>query len=64
MPVALHAPLSILLASVVRELGGRPPVMVEPLPHELGRSRDQAKAEHAGRRRRCPVCQPAGEAVA
>ena len=32
--------------------------------HELGRSRDQAQAEHAGRRRRCPICQPAGEEVA
>jgi hypothetical protein len=34
--------------------------------HELGRSRDQAQAEHAGRRRRCPICQPAesSEAVA
>jgi predicted RNA-binding Zn-ribbon protein involved in translation (DUF1610 family) len=32
--------------------------------HELGRSRDQAQAEQAGRRHRCPVCQPAGEAVA
>jgi hypothetical protein len=27
--------------------------------HELGRSRDQEAAEHAGRRRRCPICQPA-----
>jgi len=26
--------------------------------HELGRSRDQEAAEHAGRRRRCPICQP------
>jgi hypothetical protein len=26
--------------------------------HELGRSRDQEHAEHAGRRRRCPICQP------
>ena len=32
--------------------------------HELGRSRDQEQAEHAGRRRRCPVWLPAGEAVA
>jgi hypothetical protein len=33
--------------------------------HELGRRRDQAQAEHAGRRR-CPICQPAesSEAVA
>jgi hypothetical protein len=26
--------------------------------HELGRSRDQEAAERAGKRRRCPVCQP------
>jgi predicted RNA-binding Zn-ribbon protein involved in translation (DUF1610 family) len=26
--------------------------------HELGRSRDQAKAEQAGERRRCPICPP------
>ena len=26
--------------------------------HELGRSRDQARAEQAGERRRCPICQP------
>ena len=32
--------------------------------YELGRSRDQARAEHAGQRRRCPICQPAGEEVA
>jgi hypothetical protein len=31
VPVALHAPLSALLAGVVRELGGRPPIAVEPL---------------------------------
>jgi hypothetical protein len=36
VPVALHAPLSVLLASVVRELGGRPLVMVEPLPQVPG----------------------------
>jgi hypothetical protein len=36
VPAALHAPLSVLLASVVRELGGRPPVTVEPLPHVPG----------------------------
>ncbi len=28
---------------------------------ELGRSRDQAKAERAASRRRCPVCHPALE---
>jgi hypothetical protein len=32
VPEALHAPLSAQLASVVRELGGRPEVAVEPLP--------------------------------
>ena len=32
VPAALHAPLSAQLASVVRELGGRPEVAVEPLP--------------------------------
>ena len=26
--------------------------------HELGRSRDQAGAEQAGERRRCPICRP------
>jgi predicted RNA-binding Zn-ribbon protein involved in translation (DUF1610 family) len=26
--------------------------------YELGRSRDQAQAEHAGQRHRCPVCRP------
>jgi hypothetical protein len=32
VPAALHAPLSAQLESVVRELGGRPSVAVEPLP--------------------------------
>jgi hypothetical protein len=32
----LHAALSAQLASVVRELGGRPPVTVEPLPEVPG----------------------------
>jgi hypothetical protein len=36
VPTALHAPLSAQLASVVRELGGRPPVTVEPLPQVPG----------------------------
>jgi hypothetical protein len=36
VPVALHAPLSVLLASVVRELGGRPEVTVQPLPQVPG----------------------------
>jgi hypothetical protein len=35
VPAALHAPLSAQLASVVRELGGRPQVDVEPLPQVL-----------------------------
>jgi hypothetical protein len=32
VPAALHSALSVQLASVVRELGGRPEVRVEPLP--------------------------------
>jgi hypothetical protein len=36
VPAALHAPLSALLASVVRELGGRPQVAVEMLPQVPG----------------------------
>jgi hypothetical protein len=36
VPAALHAPLSAQLAGVVRELGGRPPVTVEPLPQVPG----------------------------
>jgi hypothetical protein len=36
VPAALHAPLSAQLASVVRELGGRPPVTVELLPQVPG----------------------------
>jgi len=36
VPEALHAPLSIQLASVVRELGGRPQVAVELLPQVPG----------------------------
>ena len=38
VPAALHAPLSAQLASVVRELGGRPPVTVQPLPEVAGTS--------------------------
>jgi hypothetical protein len=26
--------------------------------HEFGRSRDQARAEQVGERRRCPICRP------
>jgi hypothetical protein len=36
VPAALHAPLSTQLASVVRELGGRPEVTVTPLPQVSG----------------------------
>jgi hypothetical protein len=36
VPAVLHAPLSAQLASVVRELGGRPPVTVKPLPLVAG----------------------------
>jgi hypothetical protein len=36
VPADLHAALSAQLASVVRELGGRPPVTVEPLPEVSG----------------------------
>jgi hypothetical protein len=36
VPAALHAALSAQLAGVVRELGGRPPVAVEPLPQVPG----------------------------
>jgi hypothetical protein len=36
VPAALHAPLSAQLASVVRELGGRPEVTVESLPQVPG----------------------------
>jgi hypothetical protein len=36
VPPALHAPLSAQLTSVVRELGGRPEVTVEPLPQVPG----------------------------
>jgi hypothetical protein len=36
VPAALHAALSAQLASVVRELGGRPEVAVEELPQVPG----------------------------
>jgi hypothetical protein len=36
VPTALRAPLSAQLASVVRELGGRPSVTVELLPQVAG----------------------------
>jgi hypothetical protein len=36
VPDALLSPLSALLAGVVRELGGRPEVVVEPLPQVPG----------------------------
>ncbi len=38
VPAGLHAALSAQLASVVRELGGRPAVAVEPLPQVPGLS--------------------------
>jgi hypothetical protein len=38
VPASLHAALSAQLASVVRELGGRPPVTVQPLPQVAGTS--------------------------
>jgi hypothetical protein len=38
VPAALHGALQAQLASVVRELGGRPPVVVEPLPLVAGTS--------------------------
>jgi hypothetical protein len=36
VPAALHTALAAQLVSVVRELGGRPPVTVEPLPQVAG----------------------------
>jgi hypothetical protein len=36
VPAALHAALGVQLAGVVRELGGRPQVAVEPLPQVPG----------------------------
>ncbi len=38
VPASLHGALQAQLASVVRELGGRPPVTVEPLPQVAGTS--------------------------
>jgi hypothetical protein len=38
VPAALHAALAAQLAGVVRELGGRPPVTVAPLPQVAGTS--------------------------
>jgi hypothetical protein len=38
VPAALHAALVAQLAAVVRELGGRPPVTVQPLPNVAGTS--------------------------
>jgi hypothetical protein len=38
VPAALHAALTAQLASVVQELGGRPPVTVQPLPQVAGTS--------------------------
>jgi hypothetical protein len=36
VPASLHGTLQAQLASVVRELGGRPPVTVQPLPQVAG----------------------------
>jgi hypothetical protein len=38
VPASLHGTLQAQLASVVRELGGRPPVTVQPLPQVAGTS--------------------------
>ena len=38
VPAALQAALAAQLAGVVRELGGRPPVTVQPLPEVAGTS--------------------------
>jgi len=38
VPAALQAALAAQLAGVVRELGGRPPVTVQPLPTVAGTS--------------------------
>ena len=38
VPAALQAALAAQLAGVVRELGGRPPVTVQPLPKVAGTS--------------------------
>jgi hypothetical protein len=38
VPASLHGALQAQLASVVRELGGRPPVTVQPLPQVAGTS--------------------------
>jgi hypothetical protein len=47
VPAALHAPLSAQLASVVRELGGRPQVTVELLPQVPGVSYMPARGDTA-----------------
>jgi hypothetical protein len=47
VPAALHTPLSAQLAGVVRELGGRPPVAVEPLPQVPGVAYMPARGEAA-----------------
>jgi len=45
VPAALHAALSAQLASVVRELGSRPDVTVEPLPQVSGVSYMPARGD-------------------
>jgi hypothetical protein len=47
VPAALHGALSALLASVVRELGGRPSVAVQPLPLVPGLSYMPARGDAA-----------------
>jgi hypothetical protein len=47
VPEVLHSPLSVQLASVVRELGGRPQVAVEPLPRVPGTTYMQAEGDAA-----------------
>jgi hypothetical protein len=47
VPAALYGALSVQLASVVRELGGRPQVAVEPLPDVPGLSYMPARGEAA-----------------
>jgi hypothetical protein len=47
VPAALHAALSAQLASVLRELGGRPEVAVQPLPQVPGLSYLPARGDAA-----------------
>jgi hypothetical protein len=47
VPAALHAALSAQLARVVRELGGRPQVVAELLPHVPGLGYVRARGDAA-----------------